>query len=131
MTWKCPRCGTENTPGERPCVGGCGYTRMAVRVVLTSEATGKKLRMHVSTPVGQSLLRTIADGEAAYASEPQFEIVKDEERGAWLIRHSVAARNPTYFNGLKIGEDTPSLAEGARITIGQERTKLTVSLEDA
>lgn len=130
MTWKCPTCGMDNAPGVRFCIGGCGYARIAARVVLTSEATGKKLRMHISTPVGRSLLRTLAEGDAAYASEPQFEIVRDEERGAWMIRHSAGARNPTYFNDLKIGDEMPSLADGAHISIGRERMKLTVNLED-
>jgi hypothetical protein len=130
MTWKCPICGTENPPSESVCLAQCGYMRLPVRLVLTSAATGKRLRLHISTKIGQALLRTIADGEAGYASEPQFEIVKDQERGAWVVRHHAAARNITCCNGVPLGADAAALESGAVISIGRDRLKLTVTLED-
>jgi hypothetical protein len=129
MSWKCPTCGTENPPAGKLCLAACGYVRLPARLVLTSLNTGRKLQIRVTTAVGQSLLRTVAAADAPYASEPQFEIVKDQVRGAWVVRHHAKAHNPTYYNGNPCGGDPHVLENDAVLSIGRERLKLTVTLE--
>lgn len=131
MKWKCPKCGfEEETPGSR-CGGGCGYVRLAKRVVLTCESTNQQLRMHVNTAVGKSLLMRLDPADGVYASEPQFEIARDEALAAWVIRHDGSAKNPTFYNGEGLGDTPQTIADGGIISIGPDRLKLRVILEDA
>jgi hypothetical protein len=130
MGWKCPKCGFENDAAGNRCGAGCGFVRVPKRTVLASETTNQHLRMHVSTLVGKVLLMRLDPSDAIYASEPQFEIIKDERLGAWAIRHHDTARNPTYLNGERLDNVAHALAAGGIISIGPDRLKLRVILED-
>lgn len=130
MVWKCPRCGFENDAAGNHCGGGCGFVRMAKRVILTTEITKLQLRMHVSTLVGRTLLKSLDSSDGVYASEPQFEIIRDETLGAWAIRHAALATNPTFYNGEMLNTEPHPLTNDGTISIGPDRLKLRVVMED-
>ncbi len=57
-------------------------------------------------------------------------MIRDEAGGAWVLRHASGARNPTYYNGAAVEHDTLQLTNGGVISIGPEKMRLTVTLED-
>lgn len=128
MTWKCPEDGYDNEDTSTAC-GSCGYSRMARRLVLTSSATGQQKGMSISTQVGKGALLSFAGDEARYASDPQFEVIKDTGRGLWAIKHHPSATNPTFYNGTALGAEEKTLEKEGVITIGPEKMKLVVTLE--
>jgi hypothetical protein len=129
-TWSCPKCGTEHGVGERRCTGCGDYVRLPRTLILASIATGKVVRMNVGVAVGRAMLLQLGDPDAKYASEPQFLIDRDESAGAWLVRTHPAARNATWYDGAPL-TGARALASGGLISLGAERLRLTVTLEDA
>lgn len=123
MTWSCRECGQPNDDAEGECAG-CGLVRLPDRIVLVSQATGRRLSLGVSTAVGRRLLASFAGPEAAYAAEPQFEIVRQEER--WIVRHVPTARNPTFWNGEAMAESWQRLENGGTVSLGPHVLKLRV-----
>ena len=129
MTWKCPNCGFDANEDENlECTGGCGYVRLAECVTLTGEATGQSVRMKLDTSVGKYLLRKAVGDDYVYAAEPQFRVYKDSALAAWAIRHDLHADNPTYLNGEPLDAEPKPLTDGAIISIGPEKAKVTVGL---
>ncbi|MFO0954020.1 MAG: hypothetical protein U0835_23275 [Isosphaeraceae bacterium] len=129
MEVKCRVCGTINHFEEGACAGGCGNVLMKQTVVLSSSATGSKRKNSISSKFGRKLLASLAGEEAVYASEPQFELIKDTAEGRWLIRHVPTAKNPTYYDGRAVGVDPVPVKAGGQISIGPDRMKLNVSFE--
>lgn len=127
VTWKCQRCGFDNPTEIETCQGGCGYARVARRVVLRSQATGSECGVNITTLIGRRILAGFADPEAVYASEPQFELVR--QPGGWVLRHVHAARNMTHFDGRPLGDESVPLRDGGVITVGPTRLPLKISLE--
>lgn len=128
MSRTCQKCGAYL--GKRTLCESCGQVAVPKCVVLTGDRGGEPLRMHITTTIGRRLLKGVAGPESRFASDPQFRIVKDPAIG-WVIAHEHAAANPTYLNGAKVGVETPALEDGAVISIGRDRMRLTVRLEDA
>lgn len=128
MAWQCPWCGTENWDVMIDCIG-CDVSRAARRLVLESENLHKSLRMHISTTVGRALLKSIAGEEAVYASDPQFEVIKDEATGIWRIRHLPSAKNRTYYNGVPLGTEAVPIETSGVVSIGAQQMRLLVRLE--
>lgn len=124
---KCQSCGTWNDHATGPCPV-CGYIVMAGLVRLVGSRTGGSRDFRLSTRIGRRLLNLIAGEEAIYASEPQFEIIKDTVAGCWLIRHLSVAVHPTYYDGRPVGDELVPLQTGGVITIGPHRMKLDVAL---
>lgn len=131
MSWKCPRCGFDpNADDIRSCGGGCGYNHIPSRLLLVATGTGRQIAIAVDTTVGKFLLKSFAGDDANYASDPQFRIYKDTELGSWALRHCDTAKNPTFCNGADVSAGTVALGDGAIISIGAERMRLTVRLDD-
>lgn len=131
MSWKCPRCGFDpNADESRNCGGGCGYTHIPRRLLLIATGTGRQIAIAVDTAVGKSLLKSFAGDDASYASDPQFRIYKDTELGSWALQHYDTATNPTFCNGADVSTGPVALDEGAIVSIGAERMRLTVRLDD-
>ena len=124
----CPRCGVPSKTGRGPCEV-CDYVFIAAVVVVASAATGRNQQIRISTRFGRNVLKRIGGEEAVYASDPQFDLIKDTESGHWLLCHHDTARNPTFYNGRAVGPDPVPIETGGRISIGPERLKLTVTLE--
>jgi hypothetical protein len=120
MSWKCPECGLVNERETPRICEGCGKADLGV-LTLRCEATGKKLRMSMPTDVGRTLLKGLAGEDARFASEPQFQLAKDEGRGAWVIRTSAAATNPTLLNGAPLTEEPTPLAAGHVLSVGSRK----------
>jgi hypothetical protein len=87
--------------------------------------------MGITTQVGRSLLKAMDGVDSVYASDPQFIVNRDEAAGAWMLEHHPAARNPTFYNGAAVGSTPCPLATDGIISIGPERLRLRVNLEDA
>jgi len=129
MTWKCPECGFDaNEESATDCRGGCGYVRIPSLLTLASVATGKEIRIHIDTRVGKRLLGSAAGEEGAYASECQFQVFRSQEQAGWMIRHEAGARNPTFLDGTALGAGPGRLNEGAVISIGPEKCRMSVKL---
>lgn len=128
MPWKCPNCGYENADARRECQGLCGFVCIPSAVALRAAATDRRLTFSIDTAVGKYLLRSIAEEDAIYASEPQFRIYKDAALGAWALQHARDAKNPTYCDGVALNDEPAALHEGSTVSIGPERLKLTVHL---
>jgi hypothetical protein len=130
MQWKCPTCGYDNPDGTIRCGGGCGTAHAPARLTLTCQRTGLTLRMHTHTQVGRALLRRLDLEEAVYASEPQFELQPDSQRGQWLLKHCPTARNPTFHNGQPAPAQPIPVQNGDTLTLGPKLLLLTITLED-
>ena len=99
--------------------GGCGYVKFPPGVVLTCDATGRELTLHLPTTLGQSSLKVLDPSDARFLSPEQFRVDKVPERGGWVLAHIPYATNPTYVNG------EPALAEGSLLNTGDS-----VSIKD-
>ena len=130
MSWKCPDCGSANADDARNCAGGCGYVRLARTVVLLASDTGKQIALSIDTTLGKYLLQSFAGDDAVFASEPQFKIYKDLARGCWAIQHVDGAKNPTFCDGVSIAAGPMPLNDGSVVSIGAERMKLAIRLEN-
>ena len=102
---------------------------MSEVVLLTSKLTGRARKVRITTRFGRRVLMMIAGDEAVYASEPQFELLKDTAVGLWLLRHVATATHPTYYDGRPVDDDLVPILTGGQISIGPNRMKLTVTLE--
>lgn len=127
MAWRCQQCGHENEDSAATCQG-CGGVRPA-RLALSSEATGKRLVMRISTDVGKHLLRGVVADDAKYGSDPQFRVTCDRANGVWMIQHHAEAKNPTFLDGAPLSAEPAALKEGAVVSIGADKAKLTVKME--
>jgi hypothetical protein len=128
-TWKCPQDGTENPIGERRCLV-CRFPNLPRVVVLQAAATGKEAEFTGAIKLGKAVFtHRFADPDAIYASELQFEVVRDEAAVAWMVRPLPGAVNPTYYNGAPVGPDGCPIEEGGVISIGKTRLKLRVGFK--
>lgn len=127
MPWKCPQCGVMGADDRRVCEA-CSFVEFG-SLTLVSAVTGKELKVNLDTTVGRSLLRSLGDEDAKYASDPQFMLKKDAALGAWSVNQALVARNPTFYNGTQVPDDAPvKLEQGGVLSIGPEKMKLTVQL---
>lgn len=128
MPWECGQCHFDaNRDEDRQCQA-CMRRRMPKGVVLVDVASGREQRTNLPTPVGRRLLRKIAE-EAHFASDPQFDLIRDDAAGAWLLRHSASATNPTYYDGRPVGTDPHPIEDGGAISVGPERLRMTVRFQ--
>lgn len=127
MSWTCPQCGHENDESRRECAA-CSFINFPPAVTLTG-ATGKPLRMTIDTSVDRHLLRRAVGDEFIYASEPQYRIYKDRVLGGWAIQHDPGATHPTFYNGSPLGAEPRLIEEGAAISVGPDKARVTVSLK--
>jgi hypothetical protein len=102
---------------------------MSELVQIACKRTGRARQIRITTQFGRRVLSMIADDEAIYASEPQFEILKDTASGLWLLRHAAEATHPTYYDGRPVDGDPVPILTGGRISIGPDRISLTLTLE--
>ena len=124
--WACAECGSENPPAERRC-SVCRHPNLPRVVVLRAVATGKEAEFTEPLRFGKAVFtHRFADPDAQYASELQFEIVRDETQVAWVIRPLPGAVNPTYYNGAPLTAEGSELHNGGVISIGKSRMKLQV-----
>jgi hypothetical protein len=125
-TWKCPQDGTENPLSERRCLV-CRYPNLPRVVVLHSVATGKEAEFTESMKFGKAVFtQRFGDPDAVFASELQFEVVRDESAVAWVVRQLPDAVNPTYYNGKPVGPAGAELADGGVISLGKAKLKLQI-----
>src|SRR5438045_3744893 len=98
-TWKCPQDGTENPSLVRRCLV-CRHPYLPRCLVISSAATGKEAEFSEGMKLGKAVFtQRFADPDALFASDLQFEVVRDLEVVAWLIRPLAGAVNPTFYNG--------------------------------
>jgi len=126
MVWNCPKCGTENVAERGICLA-CHHVRSS-RVTLTAVSTGKFMAMSLDTAVGKASLRPLGDPDYIYASEPQFQILRDPVTGQWTVLSDGAAKNPTHLDGHPLAPRA-LLCDGAVITLGASRLKLIVNIQ--
>jgi hypothetical protein len=125
-TWKCPQDGTENPLSERRCLV-CRHPNLPRVVVLRAVATGKEAEFTGDIRLGKAVFaQRFADPDAVYASDLQFEVVRDEDVVAWVVRPVAEAVNPTYYNGTPLGPTGAELADGGVISVGKAKLKLQV-----
>jgi len=124
--WACPQCGSENPPVERRCCV-CRHPNLPRVVVLHAAATGKEAEFTEPVRFGKAVFtHRFADPDARYASDLQFEIVRDESQVAWVVRPLAGAVNPTYYNGAPVGPEGCPLEDGGVISLGKTKLKLQV-----
>lgn len=128
--WDCPTCGVKNEVSVAHCQGGCGYVKIPRQLTLRSCATGKVITMHLTTAIGRRLLAGADPKGSVYASESQFEILRDEELGAWALRGFSDARNATCLNGIQVGDGKQRLTVGDEISVSGH-AKFVVSIEES
>lgn len=128
MSWECERCHFDANRDDDPQCQACLRMRMPRTIILVDLASGREQRTNLATPVGRRLLQKIAD-DAHYASEPQFQLLRDESAGAWLIHHNSTAVNPTYYNGRALDSNAQPIDSGGSISIGPERLQLIVRFQ--
>jgi hypothetical protein len=114
--------------GARRC-DSCGDVRYG-RLVLRCVGSEGALVANLDTEVGAGLLRTLSADDARFASSPQFTLMRDAELGSWAIRANESAVNPTFLNGAAVAGGPAAIRDGDVISIGPERMKLTVHIED-
>lgn len=125
-SWTCPQDGTENPIAERRCLV-CRFPNLPRIVVLQALATGKEAEFTGAIKLGKAVFtHRFADPDAQYASELQFEVIRDESVVAWMVRPVPGATNPTYYNGSPVDVDGSPIDEGGVISIGKSKLKLRV-----
>jgi hypothetical protein len=107
----------------------CGYVTYGT-VLLVSPETEKQIKINIDTMVGKYLLKTFVGEDYNYASEPQFKILKDAGLESWAISHVQEAINPTFLNGTSLGSEPMKLTHESVITIGPERMRIIVHIEE-
>ncbi len=128
-TWKCPQCGMDWAVSNRKCPAD-GYVNMPACVSLVSAKTGKVADISASARLGKAVFKQrFADDDAQFASDEQFEIVRDTDAVAWVLRHVAGARNPTYYNGAEVPPGGCELVTGGVISVGKSRMRLTVQFK--
>lgn len=116
----------ENGAGQGICLA-CHHFR-ASRVTLRAASTGKAMAMTVDTEVGRASLRPLGDSDYVYASQPQFYVRRDAGTGGWTIVPNTSAKNPTYVDGRHLTSQM-ALQDGAAVSVGLSRLRLTVQIE--
>ena len=128
-TWRCPNDGLEWSVTQKKCTT-CGYANMAACVALQSAATGRGAEIAGTMRLGKAIFaQRFSDPDAKFASDEQFEIVRDGDLVAWLVRPVSGAHNPTFYNGTEVPPGGCELATGGVITIGRSKMKLHVTLK--
>src|SRR5215212_10175164 len=108
----CPQDGTENPNSEKRCMV-CRHPNIPRVVVLQSVSTGKEAEFTEAVKFGNAVFtHRFADPDAQYASDGQFEIVRDDTRVAWIVRAFAGTVNPTCYNGKPVDSDGVELVEG-------------------
>ncbi len=126
-TWLCGHCGIENAASAGRCVG-CGLPALPP-LVLRSIATGREEEVRTTRRLGRQVFaHRLRDPDAKFASELQFEVVRDETAAGWVVRPLPDAVNPTFYDGTRIDPDGILLADGGVISIGKSKLKLQVRL---
>lgn len=126
MNWQCGECGTQNEPAVRRCTV-CRAANLPARLVLRSEATGREAEITQRLLLGRAALRQkFGDPDAQYAADEQFELYRDDDAVAWIVRPVSAAVNPTYYNGTAVAPGGAELSEDGVISIGRSRLKLVI-----
>lgn len=128
MAWKCQICGFENRDAQVRCQGGCGYQNIPKTVTLTSHKTGKSRTIRIETSFKRSLLKVLAGEDGIYASNPQFRIYVDHDKGAWLLENSREATNVTYYNGSPLSDQPVEIKSGGVISLAKNKMELSVEL---
>jgi len=124
--WVCPECGTENAIAEKRCLV-CRHPNLPRVVVLHSLATGKEAEITEAVKFGKAVFTSrFADPDAKFAADIQFEIIRDTERVAWIVRGIAGTVNPTCYDGFSVGPDGVELAEGGVISVSKSKMKLQV-----
>jgi len=125
-TWKCPQDGTENPLTERRCLV-CRFPNLPRAVVLQAVATGKEAEFTGAIKLGKAVFtHRFADPDAHFASDLQFEVIRDETTVAWIIRPIPGAVNPTCYNGTPLEAEGSPIEDGGVISIGKTKLKLQV-----
>ena len=125
-TWKCPQDGTENPIAERRCLV-CRFPNLPRLAILQAVATGKEAEFTGAIKLGKAVFTNrFADPDAMYASDLQFEVIRDEASVAWIIRPVPEAVNKTYYNGRPIKPEGSPIEDGGIISIGKSKLKLQV-----
>ena len=128
-TWTCPQDGTENPLAERRCLV-CRHPNLPRVVVLLSVATGKEAEFTEGIKLGQAVFtQRFGDPDAPFASDLQFEVIRDEVAVAWIVRPFAEAVNPTYYNGKPLGPEGTELAAGGVISVGKSKLRLQVQFK--
>ena len=130
MSWTCPSCGVDNALSAATCAI-CMRPQKVITVVLTSAATGLARVVRIPTVFGRRLLAILAGDDARFASEPQFDLLRDEAGTGWLVRHHQDARNPTFYDGAAVGPIPVPIGDGGTLSIGPTRLRLIVRLESS
>jgi hypothetical protein len=127
--WACLQCGSENAVAERRCAV-CRHPNLPRGVVLISLATGREAEITEPLRFGRAVFtHRFGDPDAQYASELQFELVRDETQVAWVIRPLPGAVNSTCYNGRAVGPEGCPIEDGGIISIGKARMQLKVRLK--
>ncbi|MCE9565414.1 MAG: hypothetical protein K8U57_25605 [Planctomycetes bacterium] len=125
-TWICPKDGIENPHAEKRCLV-CRHPNIPRIVVLQSVATGKEAEFTEPVKFGKAVFtHRFADPDAKFASDLQFEIIRDEVRVAWIIRPIAETVNPTCYDGSPLGPDGVELLDGGIISVSKSKMKLKV-----
>lgn len=123
--WRCAKCGTENAAALRSCKG-CQVSPLPPAIELRSGVTNKELRLEDGMRVGRAEFRDVFGlPEAGLAAADQFEVVRDEAKGAWLVRPVGATRPPTWYDGKPVGAEGREVAADGVISVAG-RLELTV-----
>jgi hypothetical protein len=124
--WICPEDGTENPLFERRCLV-CRHPNLPRVVVLKSLATCKEAEFTEAVRFGKAVFaQRFADPDALFASDLQFEIVRDIDRVAWVVRPLPGAVNPTFYDGKPVKPEGAELADEGVISIGKSKLRLLV-----
>lgn len=125
-TWVCPKDGIENPHTSKRCMV-CRHPNIPPVVVLVSVASGKEASFTESKPLGKAVFtHRFGDPDAQYASDLQFEIVRDEERVAWVVRPCAGTVNPTCYDGVPVDSAGVELRDGGIISVSKSKMKLVV-----
>lgn len=129
MAWKCPQCGVVNASEAVRVCEACGFALPPGRLVLVAEQTDERLQVGVDTAIGRELLATFAGPDHVFAEDPQFLLARDGLNGGWTIAAAPGTTNPTYVNGVALGNAPTPLLPGALISIGPNELCLRVENE--
>lgn len=126
---RCYYCGIVNLERDSHCIG-CSYPLLCQQLTLIGKETGAIWRTTQQIQMGPTLLSKIAGDDAIYASDPQFELYPDPAQGLWFLRHNPAARNNTWYNGIRLQSRPVPLSTGGMISLAKGKLEMGVVLED-
>lgn len=129
MAWKCPQCGHPNENQAARVCEACGFALPPGKLVLVAEQTSERLQVGVDTAIGRELLSTFAGPDHVFAEDPQFLLARDPLNGGWTIAAAPGTTNPTYVDGVALGNAPTPLLPGALISIGPSELCLRVENE--